>query len=235
MTTSAAWWFFRAVWAGYLKRTLDTVPCEYFAARSELRTAYYGLAWNEAYDLVEFIAGLDLGSSRAPFVDGADAILVCESAGYRLIDGQVAPLVAESEVAAIETAAGNTACGGAAQHVRKALVLLSQRPDPDLRNSVKESISAVESAAKFIANDDKADLSKALKAVSDKIGMHGALEKGLLCIYGYTSDEDGIRHGMVDEPKLTVADARFMLVACSAFVNYLIEKGLEAGLIPRTA
>jgi hypothetical protein len=54
--------------------------------------------------------------------------------------------------------------------------------------------------------------------------MHPALRKSLSALYGYTSDEQGIRHAMLDEPKLTAADAKFLLVACSAFINYMKEK-----------
>ena len=43
-------------------------------------------------------------------------------------------------------------------------------------------------------------------------------------LYGYTSDESGIRHaGRIDGKGTTFAEAKFMLIACSAFVNYLID------------
>ena len=40
---------------------------------------------------------------------------------------------------------------------------------------------------------------------------------------GVPNDAEGIRHALLDEPSLTNADARFMLVCCSAFVNYVID------------
>jgi hypothetical protein len=43
-------------------------------------------------------------------------------------------------------------------------------------------------------------------------------------MYGYTSDAEGIRHALLEEPTLEQADAIFMLVTCSAFVNYLRAK-----------
>lgn len=47
----------------------------------------------------------------------------------------------------------------------------------------------------------------------------------------YTTDADGIRHGMMDVGDLTVVDARFALVTCSAFCSYLLAKAKapEAG------
>ena len=37
-------------------------------------------------------------------------------------------------------------------------------------------------------------------------------------------DADGIRHAMLEESNLSYIDAKFMLVACTNFINYLIEK-----------
>lgn len=116
-------------------------------------------------------------------------------------------------------------------HLSTALSLLSDRKSPDYRNSIKESISAVESISKIIAGDRKAELGKALKVLSDKIGLHNGLKAGFSSIYGYTSDEGGIRHAMSDEKEIYFEDAKYMLVACSAFVNYLIMKAERAGII----
>ena len=42
-------------------------------------------------------------------------------------------------------------------------------------------------------------------------------------LYGYTSDANGIRHaGDIGGPSSTFEEAKFMLVSCSAFINYLI-------------
>ena len=110
------------------------------------------------------------------------------------------------------------------QHLNQSLTLLSDRQNPDYRNSIKESISAVESICKIITQDDKATLGKALKIIEDKHGLHAALKGSLSQLYGYTSDADGIRHAMSGESNLSYIDAKFMLVACTNFINYLIEK-----------
>jgi hypothetical protein len=38
-----------------------------------------------------------------------------------------------------------------------------------------------------------------------------------------SSDKDGVRHALLEESTVTFAEAKFMLVACSAFANFLIE------------
>jgi hypothetical protein len=75
---------------------------------------------------------------------------------------------------------------------------------PDYRNCVKESISAVESAARQIAGEG-AKLADALAALERKgVTLHPALKKGFLRLYGYTSDDDGIRHAILDEPTAAI-------------------------------
>ena len=70
-----------------------------------------------------------------------------------------------------------------------------------------------------------ATLGAALKKLKDSgVIIHGALEKAFSSLYGYTSDEEGIRHGGIDFSKAPEEDARYMLVSCSAFVNYLKDK-----------
>jgi hypothetical protein len=50
------------------------------------------------------------------------------------------------------------------------------------------------------------------------------LSKAFESLYGYTSDANGIRHALMDASTLGFADAKFMLVCCSAFVNFLVAK-----------
>ncbi|MEH2627060.1 hypothetical protein V1292_005115 [Bradyrhizobium sp. AZCC 1719] len=62
--------------------------------------------------------------------------------------------------------------------------------------------------------------------------MHPALKRGFSAIYGYTSDEGGIRHALLDSGEAAVdeVDAIFFIGACSSFVSYLIGKARVAGL-----
>jgi hypothetical protein len=57
-----------------------------------------------------------------------------------------------------------------------------------------------------------------------------APEEAFVKLYGYTSDADGIRHALMDESDLASEDAKFMLVLCSAFVNYLLAKAARANV-----
>ena len=113
-------------------------------------------------------------------------------------------------------------------HIGKSLELLFDRKNPDYRNSIKEFISAVEAICRIISGDEKAELPTALRAIEEKSDLHPAFKSALNKLYGYTSDEQGIRHSLIDETTATFEEAKFMLVASSAFVNYLIGKASKA-------
>jgi hypothetical protein len=57
------------------------------------------------------------------------------------------------------------------------------------------------------------------------------MKAGFASLYGYTSDNQGIRHAHLNEPssKPDEAEALFMIGSCAAFVSYLINK---ARLLP---
>lgn len=75
--------------------------------------------------------------------------------------------------------------------------------------------------ARIVAENPKATLPDALKALERGDRLHTALKDGFVKLYGYSSDEQGIRHAMLDEPNISAADARFFLLSCTFFVNYL--------------
>lgn len=127
--------------------------------------------------------------------------------------------------------AARTGLSGAHAHLQAALKLLGQKPNPDYRNSIKESISAIESVVKKISGANSQGVSGALAKLEGQLQIHGALRKAFGQLYGYTSDSDGIRHAILDEPTVGFDEAKYMLVSCSAFVNYLVAKADKANVL----
>lgn len=143
--------------------------------------------------------------------------------GYRFIEGNIVPITDKQEYKAIVEAC-QVPYAGCRAHLQKAVGFLADRENKDYKNCIKESISAVESICSIIVGDEKATLGEALKKLEDKgVSLHPSLKQGFAKLYGYTSDEGGIRHaeGMF-ESNVTFEEAKYMLVSCSAFVNYLI-------------
>jgi len=158
-----------------------------------------------------------------------NSILEREISGYRFVGEKIVPITAEEEIAEIEEALRTTeSLTPVAIHLKTALAFMSDRKSPNYRNSIKESISAVEVICRLIAGSDKATLGQALKVIKSKIGLHPSLEKAFSAIYGYTSNAEGIRHALLDESHLYFEDAKFMLVACAAFINYIKLKSSKA-------
>ncbi len=78
---------------------------------------------------------------------------------------------------------------------------------------------------KIITGDEKATLSTALRRLEGSgIRIHSGLRQSFDKLYVYTGDAHGIGHALLDESTLDFDDAKFMLVSCSAFVNYLVAK-----------
>lgn len=157
-----------------------------------------------------------------------DTVLTnCRSA-YRILDKMVVPISsdanAEAVTKALQVAARATARGPAA-HLKSAARALSAG---QWSASTRESITAVEAAALSLEPSGKT-LGDALKVLRKKGEKHPSLLLAFEKLYGYTNDEDGVRHAMVfdDDAKVTEADAMFMFGACASFVGYLLSASVE--------
>lgn len=224
----------------FRKVPVDELSKYDFQCRDWMKAYFYGLNWHGAYDLIEFIVhnhrNMTPNHRVDPqrIIDAVNIILERELSGYRFIEGVLAPISNKTEADEIEAAiasAQKSGLKGASIHIRSSIELLGKKPTPDYRNAIKEAISAVESVAKQIVGADVATLDGALKELSDKSDVHGALKAGFSKLYGYTSDENGIRHSILEEPNVGFAEAKYMVVSCSAFVHYLIQKAESAGLL----
>lgn len=237
----SGWWGLAETSAQFFfKVPVDELP-DYDHRRHEwIKKRFYGMAWYEVYDFIEFVVEWYERSVTQPKFRNDqlrsvfNQIFEEELAGYRFIGNELAPISSSAEVASIESALSTTSAtglAGAHTHISSALRLLAKRPDPDYRNSIKESISAVEALAKQLGTVESQGLAGALTELGKKVPLHGALRSGLLSLYGYTSDEGGIRHAMLEEPSLGYEEAKYMAVACSAFVNFLAAKAQNAGIL----
>ena len=211
--------FSRALWFHFFKEPIDKRPERNHQILDVIRDHFFTCKWFEVYDFLEFVVQFHEKSPRlAGFLND---ILERELSGYRLVDGIVVDITDKQEVQMLESALEDSQYEGVNTHLKRALALLSDRKSPDYRNSIKESISAVESIAKVIADRPSTTLGQALKVLEAKKKIHPALKSGFSSLYGYTNNEDGIRHAILDDPDITAADAKYFLLSCTSFVNYL--------------
>lgn len=187
----------------------------------------------ELFDFIEFLLqhlstpwGLRHALQKA-LVDGRSA--------YRILDGRTIAAVGSGEQAAAIVTAIDQAVGAApaaATHIVNAGAELRRGNWPA---SVRESIHAVESIAVQLTG--KGTLGDALNVLERRGHLHGSLKAAFAKLYGYTSDEEGVRHALVfnDDALVDESDALFMLGACASFVSYLLAKGHAGGLFAEGA
>jgi hypothetical protein len=218
------------LWHNFFKAPVDTIPEFYESAVKSLRDYFFDAPWHNVFDFLEFLRPL-IDRYTNEFEERCNAILEQELSAYRFVNGLIAELTSEQEIAAIEQAINvPDPLKPVKTHLERALALMADREDPDYRNSIKESISAVESLCKLVSGEDKATLSGAIGALERKVPLHASLKRAFKELYWYSSDAQGIRHALLDEPSLTSGDAKFMLVSCSTFVNYIVELCARAGV-----
>ena len=218
---------FFGYWFDLFDVPTDTLPATIDPAVDIVRKWFFAATYGDVYDFLEvtlarFPGALDLERHW-------NGILEKHNSAFRLVAGVATRITTDTEISAIEKAL-EVPLKGVTTHLKSALDKLSDRKSPDYRNSVKEAISAVESIAQSITGNTKATLGDALRVLGPSIGMHAAFRDALSKLYGYTSDAQGIRHAILDESDVTYSDALFMLVACSAFVNYIVGKAAEGKL-----
>jgi hypothetical protein len=219
--------FSGSLWNEYFKKPIDSRPGDPRGILAQIRSYFFSCEWYEVYDTLEWILQW---VSRHPkgryeaLPQRINAVLERELAGFRFVGGSFTDITDQQEIRLLEDELADDRFSGVQEHLRTALRLISNRENPDYRNSIKESISAVESLAKAVTEKEKASLSDALAELEKRGHLHAALKQAFVKFYAWTSDEGGIRHAMLEKPDLGAAEAKYMLLACTSFVNYLKAK-----------
>ena len=250
--------FFRKLWDQHFKLPIDEISSFSKPTIRIIKQRYMKMKYNQVYDFLEFIHAcllviqnyaiehqsgprvtyigsttsdpLSIWSILDDYEKNLNNVFEREFCGYRIVGGCITPITSKHETETIETAT-KTPLSTVNKHIQTAHKHLSDRDSPDYRNSIKESISAVESICKNIADDPNTTMSKALKKIEEKekIEMHPDMKEAFKKLYHYTSDSGGIRHALVDQKtQPSFDDAKFMLVSCSAFINYLVSKAAKS-------
>jgi len=216
--------FLTFFWINILKKTTDTIPHIPKDQIKIIKKTFLEAEWFIIFDIIEII--FYLLSKEFIFKQYAQKlkkifndIFEKEKVGYRIINNIVVPITDNIELEAIDSAL-EKAVDPVKEHLNQALKLLSDRQNPDYRNSIKECILAIEAIVKVKLQNDKGTLGQLIK----RLNLHPALEDALSKLYGYTSDAGGIRHAKLNMENPDFNDAKFFLVITSAFINYIQAK-----------
>lgn len=193
------------------------------------------IPWYKKLDLIEFIVkyldhrvrkkeiAINLYNS---FIAMLNMFFSRHHYAYKIVNNEVVEVTSEEEVKSIETAIDGSH-DNIKEHLSNALSLYAKRPDGDYRNSIKESISAVEAYCREKTGENT--LGRALKKLETSgVVIPKMLKDTFEKLYAYTNQPDtGIRHALMDEDGEYVPkqeEALFMLVSCCSFLNYLKKK-----------
>lgn len=214
-------------------------PADEFSAELEtwvqiLKPFFQSADYNRIFDVLQFVLRHNMVPSES--FDAIKSILEDGLCAYMLVeDGPtIVPIAIPEQRESIEESFQVLASGpfdGARAHLRESADCISAG---DYAGSVRESIHAVESVARRLDEGAKKSLSPALEALSHKgVEIHGAFKSGIENLYGYTNDESGIRHSLIEgkAAKVDVEDAAFLFGACASFAAYLVSKARKAGLL----
>jgi len=227
--------YFDFLWHEYYKLPIDTRYESYDKNLEIIRKHFFSYEWLDVYDFIEFNGNWEVQRVARvnvfAFREQCNKILEREFSGYRFIEDKIVAISNQTEMEevneALKVGVGifHSPYKGVNVHLQKALDKLSDKKNPDYRNSIKESISAVETLCRILTNEST--LGEALKSLEKKgITLNAQFKSGIEKLYAYTnSKESGIRHALVDSPNLPAfEEAKFMLVTCCAFINFMISK-----------
>ena len=210
------------LWDRFFKDDVDVLKKDIFSGDiyiGQIKEKFYKFEWNKVYDFLEFLLSID-NYQKANFINILNLVFIDERVQYKIIDGMITPLISGVEAEEVERAV-ESKYSIVSSHIKRALELYHKRPTADYRNSIKESISAIEALARIVLNKPNATLG----ALVEQLKIHSAFKEAIKKLYGWTSDEGGIRHAENGkELKVDEKEARYMLVQCSALVNYIISK-----------
>lgn len=220
--------FCKEICTDFLKIPVDEF--KYSKLMDNIKHFIYNKSWSYVYDIIEFVANASCSlclRGRNDFIEKINQMLERNNSAYRFVGNEIAPLINNTEIKEIETAQENPR-SNVQTHINTALGFLSDRQNPDYRNSIKESISAVEALCREITGESTLD--KALPALAKKgVEIPNMLQKSFEKFYHFTNGENGIRHALMDEEEEPgFEEAKYMLVVCSAFVNYIQGKKAKA-------
>jgi hypothetical protein len=227
------------VWIHFLKREVDSYP-EYNLKSyiNIIKDFIKNEEWYIVYKLFEFtLSQIDDDDYQDLEIESFDTFINSKlkenNAGYTLIQNIFVPITNETEIQEVEKVFENSnlyMLNGLKSHLHSAISNLSNKEKPDYRNSIKESISMVEIVARIIEPKENT-LGKALNKLSKNQHINSTFKSAVEKLYAYTNGKNGIRHAMMEDESINIEDARYFLIACSAFSNYLIEKAKKQSIL----
>ena len=227
--------FIERVFGRFFRQTEDQIGGLYTDAMDRTNRIIFKREFHKILDFLEIIMNDNYDTTH--FSDRIQELFEQHGAAYWLDTSQrpyqfiprATKEQGDTTREAIETLR-DTNMHGASTHLHQAAEHINARQYAD---SIADSIHAVESVARRIDPEANRTLGPALSSL-ERAGLlkHPALKAAFNKLYGYTNEEQGIRHALTDRAAADVGldEAMFMFSACASFAAYLANKHRQAGL-----
>jgi hypothetical protein len=201
----------------------DEIPTKHSTVLGNVKKIVTSPDYLVVFEFLQFVIR-DYDCPRE-FKGGIHYALESTQAAYRIVDKTIVPFASEAEGGALLQAFADLSSSdynGARVHLKMAAEHVTAGKYAE---SVRESIHSVEAVAKKL-EPSASTLGPALHKLQSTVTLNSNMKRGFNALYDYTSDEQGIRHALIENGAAAVdeVDALYMLGACASFVTYLIRK-----------
>ncbi len=187
--------------------------------------------WWQFYDICEVmwdtISSGDFVSEIGKFSKEVNELFREEQLGFKLSNGKVQKIGSgfiDANINETRFLLKEPEFKSADELFEKAIKALNERPKPDVENCIKDAVSAIESIARILTNNEKALLSDFIKESVQNNVIPKPLDQTFQKIYAYRGNEPGVAHGAIKPSKVTEDEAELVLAMSAAMIIYLVKK-----------
>ena len=231
--------------ASCLKISIPEVGFSWEDVFDKLKSIVFDSPFNEVLDMLEYLAEYrdDRNFSGAETLNGRLANFPNKINGAFDRYGvayvfdtsrepfHIWPRTSEAQGVAIQNSVAMLKDQGLVAPVTHLRDAASHLDSMEYADAIADSIHAVESVVRILVPGNP-KLGAAIASLQEKdVLKHPALAKAIKCLYGYSSDEEGIRHALVfqDKANVNMNEAMFMFGACASLAAYLANICREEG------
>jgi len=243
----------RGACLAFFKETIDDLPAaDNDAASRAFKRLFFGIPRHRVYDLFEFLLVDDRAGikelDRKLLRRGLNPVLEEEGAPVRLLRDRLVPLSDELSIDAVAGAQETLSLfdlPAASRHIESAISFLSRRPDPAVRDAIREAVIAVAAVVHSLRAAPAGTPSRAgaeedmsgsgaialgtVGPVRERLGISGSLADGIEATLARCHALSGLPGAPPDSEPPDAAEATFLVVFCAAVIRLLLGRRGPSG------
>ncbi|MBO7566851.1 MAG: hypothetical protein J6T60_07135 [Bacteroidales bacterium] len=184
---------------------------------SEIQELLNNCQWNYIYDIIEETYKQLPANDKAEFLSNINNFFISNGYGWKLDKGLIVSRGDDAFEQSINNAVGciSTSNPDAHSEIKKALVDISKRPEPDITGAVQHSMAALECLCRAYFSDSKSNLKMLINKYRDRIPK--PLDEVMERLFGFASNHG--RH-LKEGGMPTFKDAELTVHICASLIVY---------------